>query len=343
MGRVDGCGARGRVASLPERWGHYEAQTRWFAPSVAGRFPIHRGLVQPDARERRDAEQRQGLHRDGVRDRHPRGGPRHQRPDADPARGGRPRLPRGERPLPRPLDPGSAVRGAPGCGPPGVLRPGPGARGDPRVPHGSARGRGAGPGAGDRPVHRHRREHRPAIEVGDSRWRSLVELHHAAVRRELARFRGHEIDTAGDGFFARFDGPARAIRCARAIVEAVAPLGLRFGRACTPASSRSPPGGGLRGLAVHIGARVGGIAGAGEILVSQTVRDLVAGSGLELVDRGVHTVEGRARRVAGLRRRVTRVRDRGPSWTRSSSGRRPSAESASSRLGQGLGVATSSV
>jgi class 3 adenylate cyclase len=130
------------------------------------------------------------------------------------------------------------------------------------------------------------------VEVGDSRWSHLVDLHHTAVRRELARFRGTEIDTAGDGFFARFDGPARAIRCAKAIGAAVEPLGLRVRAGLHTGELEVTSDGVLRGLAVHIGARVGALAGPGEVLVSQTVRDLVAGSGLELVDRGVHPLKG---------------------------------------------------
>ena len=130
------------------------------------------------------------------------------------------------------------------------------------------------------------------VEVGDSRWSHLVDLHHTAVRRELARFRGTEIDTAGDGFFARFDGPARAIRCAKAIGAAVEPLGLQVRAGLHTGELEVTSGGGLRGLAVHIGARVGSLAGPGEVLVSQTVRDLVAGSGLELLDRGVHPLKG---------------------------------------------------
>jgi pimeloyl-ACP methyl ester carboxylesterase len=130
------------------------------------------------------------------------------------------------------------------------------------------------------------------VREGDRRWSELVDMHHAAVRRELTRFRGEEIDTAGDGFFARFDGPARAIRCAKAIQAAVAPLGLNVRAGLHTGELEVMPDGGLRGLAVHIGARVGGLAGGGEVLVSQTVRDLVAGSGLELVDRGVHPLKG---------------------------------------------------
>jgi class 3 adenylate cyclase len=99
-----------------------------------------------------------------------------------------------------------------------------------------------------------------AAELGDRRWKELLEEHHRRVRGQLARFRGTEVDTAGDGFFATFDGPARAVRCARAIAEAVAPLGVRIR--------------------------------ASEVVVSQTVRDLVAGSGLSFEDAGEHELKG---------------------------------------------------
>ena len=128
-------------------------------------------------------------------------------------------------------------------------------------------------------------------ERGDRAWRDLVERHNAAVRHELTRFRGKEISTAGDGFLASFDGPARAIRCAMAIVNAVTGLGLRV-RAGLHTGECERVGGELAGIAVHLGARIAATAGAGEVLVSSTVRDLVAGSGLELVDRGVHELKG---------------------------------------------------
>jgi pimeloyl-ACP methyl ester carboxylesterase len=128
-------------------------------------------------------------------------------------------------------------------------------------------------------------------ERGDRAWHDLVERHNAAVRRELTRFRGTEISTAGDGFLASFDGPARAIRCAMAIVNAVTGLGLRI-RAGLHTGECERVGDELAGIAVHVGARVAATAGAGEVLVSSTVRDLVAGSGLELVDRGVHQLKG---------------------------------------------------
>jgi class 3 adenylate cyclase len=118
-----------------------------------------------------------------------------------------------------------------------------------------------------------------------------VDRHHAAVRRELARHRGREIDTAGDGFFAAFDAPARAIRCAVAMRAALAELGLDV-RIGLHAGECERVGTGLRGVAVHVGARVGGIAKGGEILVTSTVRDLVAGSGIEFEDAGRHELKG---------------------------------------------------
>jgi class 3 adenylate cyclase len=130
-----------------------------------------------------------------------------------------------------------------------------------------------------------------AGELGDKRWRELLERHHEAVRRELARFSGREIDTAGDGFLAAFDGPARAIRCARAVVSAVDELGLDV-RAGVHTGECEVLGEKLAGLAVHVGARVAAQAGPGEVLVSSTVRDLIAGSGIELEDRGLYALKG---------------------------------------------------
>ena len=130
-----------------------------------------------------------------------------------------------------------------------------------------------------------------AGELGDKRWRVLLERHHEAVRRELTRFSGREIDTAGDGFLAAFDGPARAIRCAKAVVSAVDELGLGV-RAGVHTGECEVHGGKLAGIAVHIGARVAGQAGPGEVLVSSTVRDLVAGSGLLFKDRGAAELKG---------------------------------------------------
>jgi class 3 adenylate cyclase len=128
-------------------------------------------------------------------------------------------------------------------------------------------------------------------ELGDVRWERLIVEHHRLVRGCLARFRGRELDTAGDGFFAAFDGPVRAIRCAEAIREAVASLGIEVRAGLHTGECREVDGK-VGGLAVAIGARVTGLAGPSEILVSQTVRDLVAGSGLEFVDRGEHELKG---------------------------------------------------
>jgi class 3 adenylate cyclase len=128
-------------------------------------------------------------------------------------------------------------------------------------------------------------------ELGDRRWTDLVEEHHAVVRGCLARYRGRELDTAGDGFFAAFDGPARGIRCAQAIVEAVRPLGIEVRAGLHTGECRTIDEK-IGGLAVSIGARVSALAAPSEVLVSQTVRDLVAGSGLELADRGEHELKG---------------------------------------------------
>ena len=130
-----------------------------------------------------------------------------------------------------------------------------------------------------------------AAEMGDRRWSDLLERHHAAVRNELGRFRGREIDTAGDGFFATFDGPARAIRCACAIRDSVHRLGIQI-RAGVHAGECELADGKMRGITVHTGARVAGMADAGEVLVSSTVKDLVAGSGLAFEDRGYHELKG---------------------------------------------------
>jgi len=130
-----------------------------------------------------------------------------------------------------------------------------------------------------------------AAELGDRRWKSLVEEHHRRVRGQLARYRGVEVDTAGDGFFATFDGPARAVRCARSIVDAVAPLGIEV-RAGVHTGEVETIDGKVGGMAVVIGARVGSSAGPSEVLVSQTVKDLVAGSGLAFEDAGEHELKG---------------------------------------------------
>jgi class 3 adenylate cyclase/pimeloyl-ACP methyl ester carboxylesterase len=130
-----------------------------------------------------------------------------------------------------------------------------------------------------------------AAEVGDRAWRELLERHHGLVRRELARYRGQEKDTAGDGFFATFDGPARAIRCAHAIVDGVRELGLEV-RAGVHTGECEVHEGKVAGLAVVIGARVAAAAQGGEVLVSQTVTDLVAGAGIDFVERGEHELKG---------------------------------------------------
>ena len=130
-----------------------------------------------------------------------------------------------------------------------------------------------------------------ATRLGDRAWRDLLARHHAAIRRELDRWRGREVDTAGDGFLATFDGPARAIRCAVAATESVRGLGMEI-RAGVHTGEVEVANGDLRGIAVHIGSRVSGLAGAGEVLVSRTVADLVAGSGIVLADRGEHELKG---------------------------------------------------
>ena len=130
-----------------------------------------------------------------------------------------------------------------------------------------------------------------AAELGDRRWRETVEGHHATVRAILGRYHGVEIDTAGDGFFATFDGPARAVRCAQAIVEAVRPLELEV-RAGVHTGEVETIDGKTGGIAVNIGARVGGMARPSEVLVSSTVKDLVAGSGLVFEDRGERDLKG---------------------------------------------------
>ena len=130
-----------------------------------------------------------------------------------------------------------------------------------------------------------------AAALGDSAWRDLLVRHHAVVRRELGRFRGQERDTAGDGFFATFDGPARAIRCGQAILAGIEPLGLevRIGIHIGECEVHEDK---LAGLAVVVGARIAATASAGEILVSGTVRDLVTGSGLQFADRGDAVLKG---------------------------------------------------
>jgi pimeloyl-ACP methyl ester carboxylesterase len=130
-----------------------------------------------------------------------------------------------------------------------------------------------------------------AAELGNRQWRDLLERHHSLVRGELNRFRGQEIDTAGDGFFATFDGPARGIRCACAIRDAVLSIGITI-RAGLHTGECEVLGDKVSGLAVHIGARVMNKADSGEVVVSGTVKDLVAGSGLRFNDCGKHVLKG---------------------------------------------------
>lgn len=130
-----------------------------------------------------------------------------------------------------------------------------------------------------------------AARLEDRRWRRLLAQHHSLVRRELKRFGGREVDTAGDGFFAVFDQPAQAVRCAAAISNAVRSLGIDV-RAGLHMGECELMGRKVGGIAVHIGARILGQAGPGEVLVSSTVKDLIAGSGLSFQDRGTHDLKG---------------------------------------------------
>src|SRR5215467_2150519 len=130
-----------------------------------------------------------------------------------------------------------------------------------------------------------------AAHLGDHRWHELLDGYYDLARRELARFRGREIDTAGDGFFAAFDGPARAVRCAQAIAKGVRTLGIEVRAGCHTGECEII-GEKLGGIAVHIGARVAAVARPGEVLVSNTVKDLVAGSGLAFEERGAHNLKG---------------------------------------------------
>jgi class 3 adenylate cyclase len=130
-----------------------------------------------------------------------------------------------------------------------------------------------------------------AAELGDEQWRELLTTHQAAVRRELNRFRGHEVKTLGDGFLATFDGPARAIRCGQAMAAAARSLGLQV-RVGVHTGEVELIGEDVGGIAVHIAARVGALAASGEVLASSTVKDLVAGSGIQFVDRGARQLKG---------------------------------------------------
>jgi class 3 adenylate cyclase len=130
-----------------------------------------------------------------------------------------------------------------------------------------------------------------AAELGDRAWKDLLSAHHAKARAELARYRGREIDTAGDGFLATFDGPARAVLCARASADAVRELGAEI-RAGVHTGEVEIDGEAVRGIAVHIGARVCAAADPSQVMVSSTVKDLVGGSGLTFEDTGEHELKG---------------------------------------------------
>jgi pimeloyl-ACP methyl ester carboxylesterase len=131
-----------------------------------------------------------------------------------------------------------------------------------------------------------------ASKLGDRRWRALLEEHSAVIRSELERFRGREVKTLGDGFLATFDGPARGVRCARSVADAVRDLGIEIRAGLHTGECELIGGDDVGGVAVHIGARVAAAAGASEVLVSSTVKDLVVGSGLEFADRGGHELKG---------------------------------------------------
>jgi TolB-like protein/pimeloyl-ACP methyl ester carboxylesterase/lipoprotein NlpI len=146
-----------------------------------------------------------------------------------------------------------------------------------------------------------------AARLGDRAWKELLEQHHSVVRKELDRFRGHEVDAAGDGFFLRFDAPAQAILCACSIRDGQRRLGIEI-RAGLHTGEVELSGGRLRGIAVHIAARVSAAAQPGEVLVSNTVKDLTAGSGIRFTERGAHKLKG----VPGEWRLFTAVRERLP-------------------------------
>jgi pimeloyl-ACP methyl ester carboxylesterase len=150
-----------------------------------------------------------------------------------------------------------------------------------------------------------------ARELGDTEWTALLAQHHATVRAVLAQYRGREIDTTGDGFLAAFDGPARGIRCAQAILEALDGIGIQA-RSGLHTGEVEVVGDKLAGIAVHTGARVAASAGPGEVLVSSTVRDLVAGSGIEFEDRGLHELKGldEPRRLFAVRQPVGGAHER---------------------------------
>jgi class 3 adenylate cyclase len=132
---------------------------------------------------------------------------------------------------------------------------------------------------------------RVAAEIGDQRWRAILDSHDRVVREQLRRFRGEEVNTTGDGFVARFDGPARAVRCALAITQEVRDLGIEI-RSGLHTGECELRNGDIAGLAVHVAARISSRAAPSDVLVSRTVADLVAGSGLRFSDRGDHELKG---------------------------------------------------
>jgi class 3 adenylate cyclase len=154
---------------------------------------------------------------------------------------------------------------------------------------------GLSQGQTQRAHHDHRGSGQPSARdtegMGDRDWHALLDAHDAIVRVQLNRFRGREVNTSGDGFFAMFDGPQRAIRCAMAIRDAVQALGIEV-RAGLHTGECEIRGDDIGGIGVHIGARVSGLAGANDVLVSSTLRDLVIGSGLEFEERGSHALKG---------------------------------------------------
>jgi class 3 adenylate cyclase len=132
---------------------------------------------------------------------------------------------------------------------------------------------------------------RRATELGDRRWRALLDRHDQLVRQELTRFRGREVKSLGDGFLATFDGPARAVRCATSIADAVRSLDLQV-RAGVHTGEIEVKGDDIGGIAVHIAARISSLARGGQVLASSTVRDLVAGSNIQFADQGAHALKG---------------------------------------------------
>ena len=293
VGRNDPRGASTRsmdIDLIVERWGTGHSRIDHFAPSRAGDDAPPSACRPPTGRVREPARRRR-LHADGLRDRRPPRRAGGQDADADrPPRGRQVCHVENARWLARHIA-GARYVELPGDDHlPWVERrrhP----RRDPGVPDRRARAGGAGPGSRDGAVHRHRRFDRTGARARRQRWRDLLDRHNEIVRRDLERFRGREVDTAGDGFFATFDGPARAIRCARSIVADVQSVGLEV-RAGLHTGECELAGDQVRGIAVHTGARVASLAGAGEVLVSSTVRDLVAGSGIEFAERGVQSLKG---------------------------------------------------